>query len=130
CVICQALYLNSILKSHMLCIQINTQEGISMSETDLLITLTAHERDANNVTIAFTVGVKTLEKGYQAEVLLLSDAVHLAEKDYANKIDIGAPFEPVNKLMNTFLENGGQLNVCYSCMEHNGVSEEDLVEGA
>ncbi|HLS20528.1 MAG TPA: DsrE family protein [Bacillota bacterium] len=101
-----------------------------MSQTDLLITLTAHERDANNVTIAFTVGVKTLEKGHQAEVLLLSDAVHLAEKDYADKIDIGAPFEPVKKLMDTFLENGGKLNVCYSCMEHNGVAEENLIDGA
>lgn len=101
-----------------------------MTEPDLLITLTAHERDANNVTIAFTVGVKTLEKGHQAEVLLLSDAVHLAEKNYADQIDIGAPFEPVKKLMDTFLENGGQLKVCYSCMEHNGVAEEDLIEGA
>jgi len=101
-----------------------------MSNADLLITLTAHERDANNVTIAFTVGVKTLEKNHQAEILLLSDAIHLAEKDYAGKIDIGAPFEPVQKLMNTFLENGGQLNVCYSCMEHNGVVEEDLIDGA
>src|SRR5690625_128043 len=101
-----------------------------MSKTDLLITLTAHERDANNVTIAFTVGVKTLEKGHQAEVLLLSDAVHLAEKDYADKIDIGATFEPVKKLIETFLDNGGKLNVCSSCMEHNGVDEENLLDGA
>src|SRR5690625_3405654 len=101
-----------------------------MSNADLLITLTAHERDANNVTIAFTVGVKTLEKNHQAEILLLSDAVHLAEKDYAEKIDIGAPFEPIQKLMNAFLENGGQLNVCSSCMEHNGVAKEDLIDGA
>lgn len=101
-----------------------------MKETDLLITLTAHERDSNNVTIAFTVGVKTLEKGHQPEILLLSDAVHLAEKSYADKIDIGAPFNPVKDLLATYIEKGGKINVCYACMEHNGVSEDNLVEGA
>jgi|SRR5699024_2605799 len=101
-----------------------------MSKRSLLITLTAHERDANNVTIAFTMGVKALEKGHAPEILLLSDAVHLAEKGYADPIDIGAPFEPVKDLIALFIEKGGTLNVCYSCMEHNGVKEENLIDGA
>jgi len=103
---------------------------LSNNQTDLLITLTAHERDENNVTIAFTMGVKALEKGYRPEILLLSDAVHLAEKEYAAKIDIGEPFSPIDELMSTFLEQEGKLNVCSSCMEHNGVKEEDLIDGA
>lgn len=70
-----------------------------MSQADLLITLTAHERDENNVTIAFTMGVMALKKGHQTEILLLSDAVHLAAKNYADKIDIGAPFEPIKDLL-------------------------------
>lgn len=101
-----------------------------MSQTDLLITLTAHENDENNVTIAFTMGVKALEKNHRTEIMLLSNAVHVAEKGYAEKIDIGAPFSPINELLKTFLEKGGKLNVCSSCMEHNGVKEENLVEGA
>lgn len=101
-----------------------------MSQTDLLITLTAHENDENNVTIAFTMGVKALEKNHRTEIILLSNAVHVAEKGYAKKIDIGAPFSPIDELLKTFLKNGGKLKVCSSCMEHNGVKEEDLVEGA
>ena len=101
-----------------------------MSETDLLITLTAHENDENNVTIAFTMGVKALEKNHRTEIMLLSNAVHIAEKGYAEKIDIGAPFSPIDELLKTFLDKGGKLKVCSSCMEHNGVKEEDLVEGA
>ncbi|HLR71211.1 MAG TPA: DsrE family protein [Pseudogracilibacillus sp.] len=97
---------------------------------DLLITLTAHENDENNVTIAFTMGVKALEKKHQVELLLLSNAVHLAEKGYAAKIDIGAPFSPIDELLDTFLKQGGKLKVCSSCMEHNGVKEEDLVSGS
>lgn len=44
-----------------------------MDNIDLLITLTAHERDANNVTIAFTMGVTAVKKGYDVELILLSD---------------------------------------------------------
>lgn len=100
------------------------------SDTDLLITLTAHENDENNVTIAFTMGIKALEKGHRTEIMLLSNAVHLAEKGYANKIDIGAPFSPVIDLLNTYLKQGGLLKVCSSCMDHNGVKEEDLINGS
>jgi len=101
-----------------------------LSKKHLLITLTAHERDANNVTIAFTMGVKALEKGHAPEILLLSDAVHLAEQGYADPIDIGEPFEPIKKLIEQFIENGGTLNVCSACMQHNGVKEENLIDGA
>jgi len=101
-----------------------------MHATDLLITLTAHENDENNVTIAFTMGIKALEKGHKTEIMLLSNAVHIGEKGYADKIDIGAPFSPIKELIPTFLEEGGSLKVCSSCMEHNGVKESNLLNGA
>ncbi|HLQ83531.1 MAG TPA: DsrE family protein [Pseudogracilibacillus sp.] len=101
-----------------------------MNVSDLLITLTAHERDSNNVTIAFTMGLKALEKGHSVEIMLMSDAVHLAEKDYADKIDIGEPFEPIKDILPRFMEKGGKVNVCYSCMVHNNVKEENLIQGA
>ncbi|HLR60370.1 MAG TPA: DsrE family protein [Pseudogracilibacillus sp.] len=101
-----------------------------MDFSDLLITLTAHERDSNNVTIAFTMGLKALEKGHSVEIMLMSDAVHLAEKNYANKIDIGEPFEPIKDILPRFIESGGNLNVCHSCMVHNNVKEESLIDGS
>lgn len=101
-----------------------------MSHADLLITLTAHENDENNVTIAFTMGIKALEKGHKVDVMLLSNGVHIAEKGYADKIDIGDPFKPIKDLLPAFLEQGGKLKVCSSCMDHNGVSKEDLIKGA
>lgn len=101
-----------------------------MEKRDLLVTLTANEQDANNVTIAFTMANKALEKGHQPEIMLLSNAVHIAEKNYADTIDIGAPFKPVKDLLSTYLEQGGSLSVCSSCMKHNGMEESDVVEGA
>lgn len=101
-----------------------------MHNIDLVVTLTAHERDSNNVTIAFTMGMTAAQKGYDVELLLLSDAVHLATKGYADKIDIGEPFKPIKELLPSFLEAGGKLKVCSACMIHNGVSEDSLVDGA
>ncbi len=101
-----------------------------MHNIDLLVTLTQHERDANNVTIAFTMGLKAAQEGYDVELILLSDAVHLASKGYADKIDIGEPFKAVKDLLPAFLEAGGKLKVCKSCMIHNGVEEDNLVEGS
>nr|WP_300004065.1 DsrE family protein [Tissierella sp.] len=101
-----------------------------MQNIDLLVTLTQHERDSNNVTIAFTMGLKAAQRGLDVELMLLSDAVHLASKGYADKIDIGKPFEPISKLLPAFLEAGGKLKVCSACMIHNGVEEASLVEGS
>ena len=101
-----------------------------MNNIDLLVTLTQHERDSNNVTIAFTMGLMAAKKGHDVELILLSDAVHLASKGYADKIDIGAPFEPISKLLPAYIEAGGKLKVCSACMIHNGVTEESLVETA
>lgn len=94
---------------------------------DLLITLTQHEENPNNVTIAFTMGNEALNKGHSVDIVLLSDAVALAQKDYAQKINIGEPFKPLPDLLAQFFEDGGHLKVCKACMIHNGVKEEDLI---
>lgn len=106
-----------------------TELEVNMEKIDLLITLTAHEKDANNVTIAFTMGLKAVEKGHDTVILLLSDAVSLAEKGYADKIDIGEPFKPIKELLPAYLAAGGRITVCSACMKHNGVDETKLING-
>jgi len=100
-----------------------------MKKIDFLITLTAHENDANNVTIAFTMGLQAAQKGYDTVILLLSNAVALAEKGYADKIDIGEPFKPIKELLPAYLAAGGRIAVCSACMKHNGVDEENVIDG-
>lgn len=98
-----------------------------MKKIDFLITLTAHENDANNVTIAFTMGLQAAQKGYDTVILLLSNAVALAEKGYADKIDIGEPFKPIKELLPAYLAAGGRIAVCSACMKHNGVDEANVI---
>src|SRR5699024_9644844 len=101
-----------------------------MSHPDLLVTLTANENDENNVTVAFTMGGKALEKGHRVDTMLIPNEEHIANKKYTEKIDNGEPFKPVKDLLDAFLENGGKLKVCSSCMKHNNISEDDLIESS
>ncbi len=64
-----------------------------------------------------------LKKGHSASVILMVDAIHLALPNALNNVDIGAPFEPARKLLEAFIEKGGQVLVCGACMKHNGVEE-------
>src|SRR5690625_7828775 len=98
-----------------------------MSHADLLITLTAHENDEGNVTIAFTVGMKAIEKGHKVEMMLLSNGIHIAEKGYADKNVIGATFKPIKDLLASFLDIGGKLKVCKSCLDHNDTTKTDII---
>lgn len=101
-----------------------------MEKIDLLVTLTADKADENNVTIAFVMGLKALEKGYSVQLLLLSNGVRLANEDYASQIDIGEPFPAIKDVYNKFFEMGGKLAVCDACMKHNGVLPETVTEHA
>lgn len=97
---------------------------------DLLITLAHHDNNPNNVTIAFTMGWKAATKGHDTEILLLSDAVHLASQGFVDSINIGDPFLPVKELLEKYITAGGKLKVCSACMVHNGVKAENLIESA
>src|SRR5699024_12476369 len=97
-----------------------------MAKQELLITLTADDREANNVTIAFTMALKALEKEHDARIMLLSNAVHIGQKGFADKIDICAPFKPIKELLPKYMEQGGRLDQCSYSMKHNGIAESEI----
>lgn len=101
-----------------------------MSFPTFIATLTADKVNPNNITIAFTMALNAQKKGHDAAVLLLSDAVKLVQRGYADDIDIGEPFEPIKQLISELRKAGGRIKVCSSCMIHNGISVDDeLIEG-
>ncbi len=97
-----------------------------MKTTDYVSTLFDNETNPNKVTVAFTMGVKALENGHSASIILMVDAVHLAIPGKVDDIDIGAPFMPVKKLQEAFLEKGGNIYVCQACMVHNNIEKTDI----
>lgn len=113
------------------CKGIKNKGGKEMAKkgADLLITLTHHESDPNNVTIALTMGWEAAKKGLDVELVLLSNGVYVVAKDYPKYMDIGEPFKPVSELLDLYREAGGKIKVCTSCMKHNRVEPEDLIDG-
>lgn len=98
------------------------------AQTDYVGTLFSNIDDPNKITVAYTMGVKALEQGHSATIMLMVDAVHLARPDSLNDIDIGAPFMPAKDLQEAFMANGGKIVVCKACMVHNGVAEDAIDE--
>jgi predicted peroxiredoxin len=84
------------------------------------------ESNPNKITLAFTMAGVALKKGHSASVILMVDAVHLALPNALDNVDIGDPFEPAGKLLQAFIEKGGQVLVCGACMKHNGVDESEI----
>ena len=91
--------------------------------TDYVGTLFDDKTNPNKLTLAFTMAGIALKKGHSATVILMVDAVNLALPNALDNIDIGNPFEPAGKLLEAFIEKGGQVLVCGACMQHNGVEE-------
>jgi predicted peroxiredoxin len=90
---------------------------------EFVITLAHAKSSEKHVTLAFTFGLKSLEKGYKTAIILLLDGVHVGRQGYVDDIDIGEPFLPVLDMLDVFLDNGGQLLVCGSCWKHDHIPE-------
>lgn len=97
-----------------------------MQQSDYITTLFEGHSDPSKVTIAFTLAVNALNKGHSATIVLMLNAVELGRPEAMADINIGQPFESVADLLDCFLDKGGQLAVCKSCLIHNGFTETDM----
>jgi predicted peroxiredoxin len=96
---------------------------------EFLITLSHHKNSEKHVTLAFTLGLKAIEKGYRTAIVLLLDGVHVGRAGYADDIDVGEPFLPVGDMLPIYLEQGGELLVCGSCWKHDHLPDSERLPG-
>jgi tRNA 2-thiouridine synthesizing protein D len=97
---------------------------------EFLITLAHNQNSEKHVTLAFTLGLKSLEKGYRTAILLLLDGVHVGRAGYVDGIDVGEPFLPVGDMLPIYLEQGGELMICGSCWKHDHLPDSERLAGA
>ena len=74
---------------------------------EFVITLSHHKSNEKQVTLAFVMGLKSLEKGYKTAIILMLDGVHVGRAGYVDDIDIGEPFLPVKDMLEVYLSEGG-----------------------
>ncbi|NYT63569.1 DsrE family protein [Alcaligenaceae bacterium] len=97
-----------------------------MQPTDFVTTVFDGKSNPNKVTVVFTMAVNALLKGHTATIILMVEAVELGQPGATDGMDIGHPFEPVSNLLQKYIDMGGHIAVCGSCMIHNGMTPHDM----
>ena len=97
-----------------------------MKQTDFVVTLFEGKENPDNLTVAVVMALNAIKQGHSATIILMVKAVALGQPGTANGVDIGAPFPEVGGQLEAFLDLGGQVCVCNSCMEHNGFRPEQM----
>ncbi len=95
----------------------------------LLVNCTHGREDAERATLSFIVGNVAASADQEVVVLLTIDGVWNATRGYADDIRKEG-FQPLREVMQSFVNNGGQIWVCGSCAKPRGITDKDLVEGA
>ncbi|MBM9537650.1 DsrE family protein [Desulfobulbus alkaliphilus] len=94
------------------------------------VTITHCNTDPDKATLGFVVANAAQGSEKQTMVFLSSDGVYCAVPAEIAKIDEGAPFAPLQDLVEKFIKAGGTIYVCTPCMKKRGIAEADLIQGA
>ena len=74
----------------------------SMADSpEFVITLAHNKSNPKQVTLAFTLGLKSLEKGHSTAIVLLLDGVQVGQIGHVDHVDMGEPFLPVREVLST-----------------------------
>jgi predicted peroxiredoxin len=85
--------------------------------------------DPERATLPFIVGNVAASADQPSIVLLTIDGVWVATKGYADDIHKEG-FPPLTELIESFLDNGGEIWACGACTKPRGIAEADLIPGA
>lgn len=96
---------------------------------EFVVTLSHGKNSPKQVTLAFSMGLKSISEGHSTAILLLLDAVFVGTKGYVDEIDIGAPFLPVKEMLDLFVTQGGQLLACANCWTYDKVPDGQRIPG-
>ncbi len=91
-------------------------------DSKVLICLNHGAEEAENILIAYLVGVESLRAGKEAVMFLTKDAVFAATPGFAATIDVpGAP--SVAELHEEFVAKGGRFFACPVCVRLRGLED-------
>ncbi len=97
---------------------------------DKLVVFATHgSEDPERATLPFVVANAALAMDTKVFVVLQANGVTLATKGmYENIASPG--FEPLKKLVDSFVEFGGTMLVCIPCIEQRKITPDMLIKGA
>ncbi|HEX2987144.1 MAG TPA: DsrE family protein [Chloroflexota bacterium] len=80
-------------------------------------------------TLPFVVGNAALAMDVPVTIVLQAEGVTLVQKGCFEQI-FAAGFDPLEKLVRSFVEFGGEILVCIPCVESRKIAHEQLLEAA
>ena len=99
-----------------------------MEEKQGVVIIATHGGDdPERATFPFVMGNASIAMDENATVVLQGSAVFLAKKGFAEHIHASG-FDPLKKLMDSFLDLGGKIFVCAPCIKERNMEESDLLE--
>ena len=101
-----------------------------MAASEKIVYIVTHAgEDPERATLPFVLANAALAMEVEAVVALQGTGVFLAKKGYLDNI-FASGLPPLQDLMKSFLEAGGNLMVCVPCIKDRKIAESDLIEGA
>jgi predicted peroxiredoxin len=103
---------------------------MSEKQEKILYLCTCGEDRAEMAHVPFVLANAALAMDIKATIVMQGDGVNIAKKGYAATMPHGGGFPPMQELLTSFLEQGGQIKVCGPCIKIRDISESELIEGA
>ncbi len=98
-------------------------------EEKIVVISTIGPENQEKATLPFVVATAAQTMDVKVVVILQASAVLLAKKGAAENVNAQG-LMPLKKLMETFIELGGELLLCAPCIKERFITEEELMEGA
>jgi len=90
--------------------------------------IVAYSKDnVDKTTVSLTLAGAALQQGERVSVILMSEGVRLAVKGYADDMDNGDPFKPVQILIQELFSGGADFYVCTPCVKQRKINEQNLL---
>jgi len=102
-----------------------------IAKEDKIVLICTHAADnIEKATFPFVMANAAMAMDTKAVVVLQGAGVYLAKKGYTDNLLQQPGFEPIQKLMETFFELGGEMHVCVPCIKSRNIAESELLDGA
>ncbi len=93
-----------------------------------LINCTHGEKDVERATVSFILALSCATHNAETAVFATADAAKLCVKGGADDL-VAKGYEPLDGLVEEFVENGGKIWLCPVCAKAKGITADDLRPG-
>lgn len=91
---------------------------------------TCAKDNAEKASTCFSMANAGMALDMDVTIALQGEGVQLAWKGFADDIQPVGGFPALSSLIQSYLEQGGEIHVCKPCMEYRHIKDDDLIDGA